>query len=123
MVDRLHNDDEFINIINYCEGFAEYVDGMGTERSKLINSTFPNYNDGGFSDERKRIIYTSLSQVIERGQRSGQIRQDYTVNQLTDMIIVTIRGYIFDWTRRNGTYDLVRYIDEHIRLFIRALRI
>ena len=123
VVDRLRNDDEFTNIINYCEGFAEYVDGIGIERSKLINSTFPKYSDSSFSDERKRVIYASLSQIIERGQKSGQIRQDYTVNQLTDMIIITIRGYVFDWARRNGTYDLVRYIDEHMKLFIRAFRI
>lgn len=123
VIDQLQDDDEFINIINYCNGFAEYVNSVGVERSRLISSTFPNYNDGNFQDERKRTLYASLNQIIERGQGKGQIRQDYTINQLTDMIIVTLRGYAFDWTRRNGAYDLIKYVDDHIKLFIKALKI
>lgn len=124
VVGRLQNDDEFTNIINFCNGFAEYVNSVGVEHSRLISSTFPDYyNNITFSNERNRPLYVMLNEIIERGQRKGQVRRDYTVNQLTEMIVITLRGYAFDWARREGSYDIIRYVDGHIKLFINALKI
>jgi AcrR family transcriptional regulator len=121
VLNKLNHEDEVINIIVFCTSFAEYVSLCGIARSKLINSMFPPYSSRGIHEERKRILYSELYKIIERGQAKGQISKDYKTNKLVDMIIVMIRGYCFDWARREGIYDLVEYTEELIRLFVRAL--
>lgn len=122
VLNRLDHADELRNIISFCKGFVEYVTLCGVGRSKLINSMFPIYNKDGEKEERDRILYKELNTIITRGQEKRQITTDYTANQLTDMILVMIRGYCFDWGRREGAYDLVECIDEMMSLFIKSLR-
>lgn len=122
VLNRLDQEDELINIVTFCKGFAEYVTICGVGRSKLINSMFPIYSKGGHHEERGRILYRGSYTIIVRGQKKGQITTDYTAEQLVDMILVMIRGYCFDWGRRDGVYDLVEYTEELMLLFVKALR-
>lgn len=122
IVNRLDHEDELMNIIRYCEGFAEYVTLCGVARSKLISSVFPNYINRGAYDERKRILNKELCKIIRRGQAKGQITIDYSSDKLVDMILVMVRGYSFDWGRRGGSYDLIERTEEMVSLFVIGLR-
>ena len=121
VLDILNDEDELVNIIGFCKGFSEFVTQTGVAKSKLINSMFPVYSEGGYHEERGRILYRELNAIITRGQEKGQITTEYTVDQLVDMILVMVRGYCFDWARREGAYDLVKYTEDMITLFVRAL--
>jgi AcrR family transcriptional regulator len=122
VLQRLDHENELINIIRFCRGFAEYVTLCGVATAKLINSMFPMYTHQGPQDEEhKRILYTGLYKVILRGQEKGQITTTYKAERLVDMIVVIIRGYCFDWARREGVYDLGEYTEELIALFVKAL--
>jgi AcrR family transcriptional regulator len=121
VLDRLKDEDELKNIVTYCIGFVEYVTLCGVGRSKLINSMFPIYSKGDHSEERNRILYKELHTIITRGQEKKQIITDYKVDQFVDMILVILRGYCFDWGRRDGMYDLVEYTEDMMSLFVRAL--
>ncbi|WP_026893653.1 TetR/AcrR family transcriptional regulator [Clostridiisalibacter paucivorans] len=122
VLQRLNHEDEIVNIIKFCEGFAEFVTLTGVPRSKLINSMFPIYSRGGHHEEKGRILYSELNKIISRGQKKGQITTAYSTDKLVDMIIVIIRGYCFDWARREGPYDLVEYTTELIELFVKGLK-
>ena len=122
VLERLSYENELVNIIRFCSGFSEFVMQTGVAKSKLINSMFPVYSKGGHHEERGRILYRELNAIINRGQEKGQITTEYTVDQLVDMILVMVRGYCFDWARREGEYDLVKYTEEMITLFVRGLR-
>lgn len=121
VLNKLNDENELTNIITFCREFAEYVSLCGVARSKLINSMFPPYGSKGIYEERKRILYSELCKIIERGQEKGQITRDYKAYKLVDMIIVMIRGYCFDWARREGVYDLIDHTEELIKLFVKSL--
>lgn len=122
ILNRLDDEDELKNIITFCKGFVEYVTVVGVERSKLISSMFPAYNKERQCEEQTRIVYKELHTIILRGQENGQITTSYTAQRLVDMILVMIRGYCFDWGRREGAYDLVEYTEDMMSLFVIALK-
>lgn len=123
IIEKLNNEDELLNVIMFCKSFAEYVALCGVARSKLINSMFPPYRKGEINEESKRILNAELLKIIEHGQNKGQITTKYMVEQLVEMILVMIRGYCFDWGRREGAYDLVDHTEKLITLFVDSLRI
>ncbi|KGK81957.1 TetR/AcrR family transcriptional regulator [Clostridium sp. HMP27] len=120
---KLNNEDEIENIFKFCEGFAEYATLIGFKKCKVLNSTFPIGSKENCYEENNRILYSELNKIINRGQEKGQITTDYTAYKLVDMIITIIRGYCFDWARREGPYDLVKYINEVITVFIKSIKI
>lgn len=122
VVDKLNHEDEIINIITFSKKFAEYVTQAGVERSNIINSMFPVYSNNGINEERKRILNSELLKIIVRGQKKGQITTSFEAEKLVNMIIVILRGYCFDWARREGTYDLVRNTVDLITIFVKSLK-
>ncbi len=122
VIGRLNDDNELVNVLGFCKGFTKYVTQTGVARSRLINSTFPTYNTETTNEERARVLYVELAKIIERGQKKGQITLAYEVDELVDMIIVTLRGYTFDWGRRNGSYDLVEQTNKFMEIFIKSLQ-
>ncbi|MGO1369665.1 MAG: TetR/AcrR family transcriptional regulator [Senegalia sp. (in: firmicutes)] len=122
VLDRLNSEDELKNIIIFCKGFVEYVTMVGVERSKLINSMFPAYSKERQDEETERVVYRELHKIIIRGQEKGQITYKYSSRRLVDMILVMIRGYTFDWGRREGSYDLVENTEQMISLFVKSLK-
>lgn len=122
VLDKLNHEDEIVNIIRFCYGFTEYATLIGASKCKLINSMFPVYSKGGYHEERGRILYSELNKIISRGQKKGQITTEYDIDKLVDMIIIIMRGYCFDWARREGPYDLVDNTKELMELFVKAIR-
>lgn len=118
---RLNDDNELTNIVEFCKGFSEFVVQTGVVKSKFMNSIFPVYSSGGHHAERGRILYRELNLLITRGQEKGQITTKYNPDRLVDMILVILRGYCFDWARREGSYDLVKYTEDMMSLFLCAL--
>lgn len=123
ILEKLNNKDEIVNIIKFCEAFAEYATLIGSQKCRIINSTFPIGSKEEHYEERQRVIYSELNKIINRGQEKGQITTDYTADKLVDMIIIIIRGYCFDWARRGGAYDLVEYTNEFMMLFVKTIKI
>lgn len=121
IVGTLNDDNEFVNILRFCNGFTEYVTASGATRGRLVTTTFPTYNTEATNEERTRILYVELTKIIQRGQTKSQITLGYDVDELVDMILVTIRGYAFDWSRRNGTYDLVEHTNKFMEIFLKSL--
>lgn len=119
---RLEDENELANIITFCKSFSEFVTQTGVAKSKFMNSMFPPYSEGGHHEESGRILYRELSAIITRGQEKGQITNEYGPDQLVEMILVLLRGYCFDWARREGTYDLVKYTEDMILLLIGGLK-
>jgi AcrR family transcriptional regulator len=120
---KLNDEYELVNIIKFCEGFAEYATLIGYEKCKIINSTFPIVRKENYYEEQNRILYSELNKIIKRGQEKGQITMEYASDKLVNNIIIIIRGYCFDWARREGHYDLKEYINNFMIIFIKSIMV
>ena len=62
-----------------------------------------------------------LLEIIQRGQNKAQIIDTVLAEDIADMILVMIRGYSFDWSRKEATYDLIYYTNLNIKLFLNGI--
>lgn len=113
-------DDEVENLINFITGYGVMGQKNGLESAKCI-SIAPLQNCSFPYLAHQRPIYVMLSGIIERGVQKGQFKIDTTVPQMTDMLLVIMRGYSSDWARQNGEYDLPNALNTFIKLFVRSI--
>ena len=113
-------DDEIENLITFINGYGIMGYQNGVESGRCI-SIAPLQNSGLQYLAHQRPVYIILSGIIERGIEKGQIKTDMTVTQLTEMILVVMRGYSSDWAKNNGEYDLQAALDKFIKLFVKSI--
>lgn len=122
LMPSLNSDDEIENIIGYCRGFANYAEKLGVSYSQAINSLFPAPSIYSRDTEKRRPLYYELRSLIQRGMDKGQIGKVHSADQITDAIILVLRGTDFDWARRGGDYSLTARIAEMMRVLVSLLR-
>lgn len=82
-----------------ARGFAAYIQGNDLERSRLIAAIEP-------------------FDVALNGQpRSLCVKAE----ELTRLYLIALRGVSVDWTRHNGSYDLLGTMDTFLSLFLRSV--
>ncbi len=70
--------------------------------------------------DRNRVYYRLLRQIIEEGQKSGELSREYTVNEIVKGYSMIERGMLYDWCICDGEYGLARYTEEMMPKFLRA---
>ena len=68
--------------------------------------------------DRNRVYYRILRQIIEEGQRSGELSRDYTVNEIVKGYSMIERGMLYDWCICDGEYRLARYAEDMMPKFL-----
>lgn len=61
-----------------------------------------------------RSMQTLLEQIIRDGQIQNEISRRFTPKDWVDFIFSVLRGVIFDWVLRSGSYDIEVYARHHI---------
>jgi len=72
--------------------------------------------------DRNRTYFRLLRQIIGQGQRSGQLRQDRTVNEIVKAYALWERALLYDWCLSGGEYSLVSYTDAVTPMFLESYR-
>ena len=68
--------------------------------------------------DRNRIYFKLLRQIIAEGQRSGELRSDWTVNDILKSYALWERGLLYDWCLCGGEYSLSRYRADLMGMFL-----
>lgn len=113
----LTNEDEMENLRMFARGWASYIQSHGLERSKLISGVNP---EGWGNLEKERISYKKIQEIFEAARKKGQISKRFTVDELTDFFLLMLRSVSTDWSRREGSYDIVKKMDGFTEFFIQG---
>lgn len=70
--------------------------------------------------DRNRVYYRLLRQIIEEGQRSGELSREYTVNEIVKGYSMFERGMLYDWCICDGEYGLTHYAETMMPKFLRG---
>ena len=62
--------------------------------------------------DRNRTYFKLLRQIITEGQKTGQLRGDFTVNEIVKAYALWERALMYDWCLAGGEYSLVAYTDS-----------
>ena len=76
--------------------------------SRLYSSQITLKGDRNLLD-RDRTYYKLLRKIVLEGQQGGELRDDFTVNEIVKAYALCERAIITDWCLCNGEYALTRY--------------
>ena len=69
--------------------------------------------------DRDRVYFRILRETVTRGQESGEIRTDLTVNEITKAYALMERALMYDWCLCGGEYALGKYSAEMMTMFLK----
>lgn len=72
--------------------------------------------------DRSRTYFKVLRQIISEGQRRGELRTDWTVNEVVNAYALWERALLYDWCLSGGEYSLVAYSDSVTPMFLESYR-
>lgn len=72
--------------------------------------------------DRSRTYFKVLRQIISEGQRRGELRTDWTVNEVVNAYALWERALLYDWCLCGGEYSLVDYTDRVTPMFLESYR-
>ena len=70
--------------------------------------------------DRNRTYFKLLRQIISEGQKAGQLRSDWTVNEMVKAYALWERALLYDWCLSGGEYSLVAYTDRVTPEFLKS---
>ena len=69
-----------------------------------------------------REVYKLFIEVLEKGVRQGELREDISVDSLARHLISAIRGITFEWCIRYPDFDLKEQVLDHFKILLYGLR-
>jgi AcrR family transcriptional regulator len=96
-------------LLMFSDKVLNYAKSLGVDVEKVLYASqisIDDNNDKMLSDEN-RAIFIIFSKIIRRGQELGEIRSDFSADELTRIVTRWIRSVIYNWCLYNGNYDLV----------------
>ncbi len=69
-----------------------------------------------------REYYKIITQIIKEGIENGEIKNEYTHQELTKWYAIIERGLTYDWCLNQGRYSLVKYGQTAISAFINIIK-
>ena len=72
--------------------------------------------------DRSRTYFKVLRQILSEGQRRGELRTDWTVNEVVNAYALWERALLYDWCLCGGEYSLVDYTDRVTPMFLESYR-
>ena len=72
--------------------------------------------------DRNRTYFRLLRQIIDEGQKAGQLRGDLSVNEILKAYTLWERALMYDWCLSGGEYSLMAYTDKVTPMFLESYR-
>jgi len=72
--------------------------------------------------DQNRVYYKLVSDIIEEGQKLGQITKDKSVREITKYYTLCERALISDWCLNRGNYSLAEYSKEYMPIMLQSFK-
>lgn len=121
-IEKLSDEDELKNIITFSEEYGRFVADSGLSVAKQIFGAAINTESNQIYRSIERDINRIIFNIIKRAKEKEQINTDFSIEEISNMILINIRGIVFDWCKFRGQYDLVEQIRNSIGIFVRGIK-
>lgn len=113
VVNNLKSGNIFERIIRYFNLYAEYNIRQGVE---FIRNLY--HVDNHLFISEGRPMQRVLLNLIEEGQKSGELKGDSTPEEIVRFLFTCARGIVYDWCLHHGSYDLADRISVYMKRLI-----
>lgn len=73
--------------------------------------------------DRNRVYYKVIREIILDGQQKGEIKTEFSVNEIVKSYAMFERAIMYDWCMCNGEYSLKRYSMQMMPMFLSQYRV
>lgn len=120
-IDPALNSFEKLLYINYAmHQFIEEQIDMNLLASLYSTQLFSKGNSNLL--DQNRNYYKLVSEIIEEGQKRGQITKIKSVREISKYYSLCERALISDWCLEKGSYSLAEYSKEYMPLMMKAFK-
>ena len=118
---RLCSEDTLANIREFIRIYAEF---SGTRRYQIIREIYriqlTNYTIRDTITHRP--LFTVLSDIVQQGLDSNQIRKDLSKEEIMEMILSYCKGMTFEWSLHEGNFDLSAFAANSSSVWVQCLK-
>ena len=72
--------------------------------------------------DRSRYYFRLLREIVMKGQEKGEIRDDFSVSEITKAYALMERALMYDWCLCGGEYSLCKYSETVMGIFLEGYR-
>lgn len=117
---HLESENILDKIVEYIGYQMEYAKMLGVATiTQIYKAQLTDGNEFFLSDERG--LPKNLLVLIKSAQDEGALRTDYGAKEICNELLLISRGTIYNWSQKNGNYDLTDYckkiISHHLEYF------
>lgn len=105
-------------IVGYFEHYAKFNVDCGVETTQQIFN--PKIK---FFIEEGRPMLEMLEDLVRKGQEKNEIRRDTDTKELVRYLLIMARGIVFDWSLRDGSYDLEAKMREYMEKLVSTIKV
>ena len=121
VINNLKSDNIIDRIIEYIGYQMKYAVEIGIDTiTQIYKAQLTNANEFFLSD--KRALSSNLLILIKEAQNENLLRDDFTAEEIRDELLLISRGTIYNWSQKNGSFDLIGYcnklISHHIFFYV-----
>ena len=120
--EKLSDEDELKNIITLSEEYGKFVSDSGLIIAKQIFSASINTESNQIYRSKERDINRIIVDIVKRAEDKKQINSKFGVDEISNMILINIRGIVFDWCKFHGQYDLATQMKNNISIFVNGIK-
>lgn len=120
---------EYKNTLDKIKAFINYVfeimeNDIGLEfMSAIYSSQIKDLTTHRFLIESDRVYYHVISSLIEEAKRKSEIASDISVDDIVTIITTCIRGVVYDWCLKKGSFKLAPYGNNLINIMLNQLKL
>ena len=72
-----------------------------------------------FRERRSMSLITAIENLVKKAQEDGELSSIKSSAELTNILLVSYRGVVYDWVIEKGKYDLQEAIREHLSIVVK----
>lgn len=114
--------DKITSFINYIFEIMEKEIGLEF-MSAIYSSQIKDLTTHRFLIESDRVYYHVFGSLIEEAQRNGEITSDLLTEDIINILTTCIRGVIYDWCLKKGSFQLALYGNNLINIMLNQLKL
>lgn len=107
-----------------AENISDFLsEEIGYKNIRLLYKThLSNAIDSSSAMSYNRQLYKLFTEVLERGVKHEEFREDISVDSLAKHLILAIRGVAFEWCIRYPDFDLSDQVSDHFKIILYGLK-
>lgn len=116
VANSLAAEDSPSQIVEFFDKYADFNISEGIEMVKRLH-----ISDNKMFITKGRGMQNVLQAIIEKGQANNQISKQLSSQEITNVLFITARGVIYEWSLYDGNIDLKKEMQKIITIMVNGL--